>query len=146
MKYLADGVVGKAIVENGMISGIESSSIVIVGLPYSLKIVTGDVEVSSDFSNTRGNRKDIDEVYLDLWLSSGGEVRDDSGLFRRVEDFNKNRGLSRETYGGFQPRSGVFLVPVSGSSGRVKTIEIQHDDPLPFTLLAMQAQLTEGEI
>ena len=146
LKYLADGVVGVGVVENGELTGIEPSSLIIAGIPYSLELETGDVEVSSDFSNTRGNRKDIDEAYLDLWQSAGGEVRDDSGKWRRIEDFNKGRGLSRDTYGSFGIRSGVFLVPVSGSSGRVKTIRIRHDDPLPFTLLALQVQLTEGEI
>ena len=146
VKYLADGIVGEATVQGGQITGLQGCSIIIVGLPYSLQLTTGDVEVLSDFSNTRGNRKDLDELYLDLWQSVGGEVRDSSGKFRRIEDYNKGRGLSKDTYGTFGMRSGVFLVPVSGRSERVKTLEIRHDDPLPFTLLALQAQLTEGEI
>lgn len=107
--------------------------VVHVGLPYRMRIVDLPPEAPNLKGTAQGQPKRIVKAWLRLLDSLGGEV---AGLGQRREalvfrDIANDMGEAVPLFSGdkqLTPRDGW------GTSGQ---LEIVHDDPLPFTLLAV---------
>lgn len=141
VKVVADGslrdsqVVASGSVE---ITG-PAAQVVHVGLPYRLRIVDLPPEYQTREGSVQGQEKRVAKVTLRLLHAAGGAVGSPGASRREALNFRTvemDLGESVPLFTGDLP---VAAFARWGSDGQV---EIIHDEPLPFTLLAIVKEVT----
>jgi len=135
---LGDGFVQSGLeVSSGAITLTTAVEEATVGLPYTMVMEALDIEAGAQGGTARGQRKRISEIYLELYRSMGGRVGRDSShmsdiLYRTTDDPM-----------GTTPDLKTDLVRIGFDGGWVDStsIRIEHDDPLPFTVLGIVAEM-----
>ena len=104
-----------------------------VGLGYTSKLITLPLNAPAATGTTQGKTKRISEVLLRLYKSLGGQIG--------PSETNLERMLTRS---GLSPmdaspplETGDRILNFNGSHERQAKITIIHDEPLPFTLVAI---------
>lgn len=112
-----------------------------IGLSYTAKAVTQDLDGGAQAGTSQSRMKRISQVYARVYGSLGGKVGKKDGtledmLYRDVDDV---MGSSPDLY------SGLIETDVEIGHDREAILEFQHDDPLPFFLTAIVAEMnTQG--
>jgi len=128
VKVLVNGVVhadrvvnisGEITLSTSYASGTE----VIVGLPYTSKFRTKDIEAGGDFGSAQGAIQRIDRVDVRMYKSQKGSYGKESGT---LDDFE---------YEDSTLFTGIKKIFPTNSPDENTQIEIQHDDPVPFNIL-----------
>ena len=123
-------------VENGTVTLDFAASRVVVGLPYEAEISPMPFEFETDNGLSLLRKKSIGTVRLRVYNSVGGMVRcgDDSWqeiYSRDVLDDSMDMALS--------PKSEVIKLNMISGASESMTIEVLHNDPLPFNLVSIAA-------
>lgn len=108
-----------------------------IGYGYTARLVTQDLDAGAQAGASQSRMKRVSQVYLRLLGSLGGQVGKQDGtlediLYRGPDDL---LGSTPDLY------SGLKEVDVEIGHGREAMIEIRHDDPLPFFVTAIVAEL-----
>lgn len=112
-----------------------------IGLAYTGKVVTQDLDGGAQAGSAQSRMKRVSQVYARVYGSLGGKVGKKDGtlddlLYRDVDDV---MGSSPDLY------SGLIETDVEVGHDREAILEFQHDDPLPFFITAIVAELnTQG--
>lgn len=130
VKVLADGVVeNDKTVSSGQITldaTYNSGTVIVVGLPYTSTLKTLDIEAGGDFGSSQGNRQRIDRVALRMFKAQKGQYR------------NQNASSSFDLeYDDDLVFTGIKRVDFEITPDMDNQVVIEHDDPVPFTLLSM---------
>jgi len=132
VKVFADGVVQiDKTVSSGAIS-IVSASKVQVGLGYDARVQTMRLESGAADGTAQGRRKRVQQILLRVDNSSQSVSY--GANFDKMDSWDMGTG---DTYSGDSPS---FTMP--GGYEREGRISIQHEDPTPFTLVAIMPQLS----
>lgn len=103
-----------------------SGTKIIVGLPYTAKFKSLDINSGADFGSSDGNRQRNDRVAIRLYNSQGGDygTPDQSTLFPiEYDDTSLFTGIKR-----------LFIDQTAEMESKVY---IEHSDPTPFNILSM---------
>ena len=131
LKVLVDNVIhADLVVSGGEITLSEakpSGTIIIAGLQYVSKIRTVDLEVGGDFGTSQGVFSKVDRIMVNLYKSLGGKYGiENADNFDDIE-------YSDNTV----PFTGKKRINISSIPTKEMKVEIQHDTPVPFTLLGI---------
>jgi len=109
-----------------MSAAVPAGTVVVVGLRYTSRLKSLDIEAGADFGTSDGNRQRIDRLALRLFKSQGGDYG------------NENQStLFKIEYDGNDVFTGLKRVDFEISPDMDNQILIQHDDPVPFNLLSV---------
>ncbi|MGD9916326.1 MAG: hypothetical protein AB7S80_19805 [Rhizobiaceae bacterium] len=139
MDALADGYkVSNLAVTNGSISLDEAASLVHVGLKYKTIIESLDFEAGAAAGTAKSRKKRITNVFLDVYRSLGGkygysEAKQYDILYRVPGDLV---GSSPDL------KTGLVRCSFPNRWERNAKVRVEHDDPYPFTLLGLVAEMT----
>lgn len=134
---IADGGLHKPVtVIDGKIELENVASQIIVGIPYTTKIVTLTPEIQAQAGSIQGARLNIGKVRLRLLNTIGAKVNDEPIQFR---EFGAN-ALDR-----LEPFTGEHELSQLGWGDGNAEMTIEHDDPLPFHLIAVIYDLAVGQ-
>jgi hypothetical protein len=111
-----------------------AAQVVHVGLPYRMRIVDLPPEYQTRQGSAQGQQKRVVKVRLRLLDAAGGEVGSPGLTTRERLNFRDVEMAVGTAVPLFTGDRGVSAYARWGESGQV---EILHDDPLPFTLLAI---------
>ena len=142
LAILADGaVVTPSLVTGGTVSLAAPAARVQAGLAYDAGITTLPVEAGADQGSAQGRRKRIHRLVLRLWRSQGlkagtREGRLDTIPFRSSADA---MDTPPPLY------TGDMRIALPGGWNREGRVVLEHDTPLPLTVLAAMAQLATHE-
>jgi hypothetical protein len=115
-----------------------AARVVHVGLPYRLRIVDLPPEYQTREGSAQGQEKRVVKVTLRLLHAAGGAVGSPGSTRRESLNFRTVEMDMGEAVPLFTGDRSVAAFARWGSDGQV---EIIHDDPLPFTLLAIIKEL-----
>ena len=111
-----------------------AAQVVHVGLPYRLRIVDLPPEYPTQQGASAGQKKRVVRVTLRLLDAAGGEVGSPGLASRERLNF---RDIEMETSAAVPLFTGDRDVSTFARWSTAGQVEIIHDDPLPFTLLAI---------
>ena len=120
-------------VSSGSITLETRASIVHVGLPYISKIVTLSLEAGADVGTAQSRTKRIHEVFVRLYRSLGVKVGPEGGTLEIVP-FRDSSDLMDRPPALF---TGEKRVPYPRGFETKDHIQVQQDQPLPMTILAL---------
>ena len=134
VKILADGAThANKTVSSGQIVLDRATTKCHVGLGYTSKLVTLPLDAAMAAGTAQGKTKRISEVLLRLYKSLGGQIGPDEN--------NLERMLTRS---GLSPmdsspplETGDRILNFNGPHERQAKVTVIHDEPLPFTLVAI---------
>ena len=132
VKVFADGVVQFDRTVSGGAISITSASKVQVGLGYDARVQTMRLESGAADGTAQGRRKRVQQILLRVDNSSQSVSY--GANFDKMDSWDMGAGA---TYSGDSPS---FTMP--GGYEREGRISIQHQDPTPFTLVAIMPQLS----
>ena len=132
VKVFADGVVQLDKTVSGGAISITSASKVQVGLGYDARVQTMRLESGAADGTAQGRRKRVQQILLRVDNSSQSVSY--GANFDKMDSWDMGAGA---TYSGDSPS---FTMP--GGYEREGRISIQHQDPTPFTLVAIMPQLS----
>jgi hypothetical protein len=138
VSVLADGATHpQRTVTGGEISLQVTASMVHVGLPFTAKLATMDLEAGARDGTSQGKMKRVHKATIRLDRTLGGkagpsETRLDTLQFR---DASVPMGSPPPLFTGDKP------VPWPGGSDKVARVWFVHDDPTPCTVVAIFPQL-----
>jgi len=131
------------VADNGEITLDRPAQSVLAGVPIATTIRSLPVEVQLQTGSSAGLRKAANQITLDLTASAGGKVRAIVDGERRP--WEPLQATGRAVPGAPQPlRHGSVMVPLDAGSGRIVSIEVQHDEAMPFTLAGWTPSLKAG--
>jgi len=120
-------------VSSGQISLDWTTTRAHVGLGYTSKLTTLPLDAPATTGTTQGKTKRISEVLLRVYKSLGGQIGPNEDNLERI--------LTRS---GLNPmdtspplETGDKIINFNGPHERQAKITVVHDDPLPFTLVAI---------
>lgn len=142
---LADGVkVKDLVVTNGIVTLRNAASNIIIGLRYTAFAEIARIEAGAMDGTAQGKTKRIHSVVLHAWDSAGGEIGrydEDQGEFKYVP-------VEYEYYSDEMEDASTRLqtlmskpMKMPNGYGTRGTVIFQHDDPLPFNVIALMPQL-----
>ena len=136
VSVVGDGVrLNDALVTNGQLTLSDDSCVVHAGFPYTSKFISQRPNSGAADGTAQGKNKRVDRIVLRLWKSLGGKYAAensqhlDSIIYRSPED-EMDAGL--ELYTG-----DTEILPLPSGYSQDGKIVVQHDEPLPFTLVAI---------
>ena len=142
VNVLADGAVliGLKVAEDGSLDLGRPVSTALIGLPYETRVQTLPVAMAlQDGSASRGHVKNVNEVWLRLFRSSGVSVGPDFTRLTPLKARHRERvGVAPEL------KTGEFNVTTRGSWAPDGSICISQKDPLPFTLVTLSSEVEIG--
>lgn len=133
---LADGIkVARKTVASGSITLDAAASVVQVGLPYTSKLQPLDLQGGSEEGVSQGKTKRIHKLALYFYNSFGGKIGSDANNTERIF-------LKEETTNGTTTAPTLFSglkndFNFRGNWQLEGQVYIEHDDPLPFTVLSI---------
>lgn len=139
VKILNNGNVEEQTVSTtGSITLDEPTTKAHIGYSYTGKLVTQDLDGGAQAGASQSRMKRVSQVYLRVYGSLGGTAGKygktlEDIPYRTVDDV---MGSTPDLY------SGLLEVDVEIGHDREAILEIQHDDPLPFFLTAIVAELS----
>jgi hypothetical protein len=140
VNILADGAVHpQRVVTSGSITLDQAASKVQIGLPIAADLQTLPMAAQIDSSFGQGRYKNVNKVWLRVYLSSGIFVGPDA------DNLTEAKQRTTEPYG--SPPSlkseeiQILLTPSWGDSGQ---IFVRQSDPLPLTVVSMTAEIALG--
>jgi len=129
VKVLADGILqADQTVTGGNITIDTAAEEIIVGLSYTAKLNTLDLEAGADSETSKGNKQRIDRVALNLFNSFGGKM---GGKASKIHTLKYRTTASNPLY------TGILTQTIPADTGEDSRVYLEHSDPLPFTVLAM---------
>ena len=135
---LGDGAVFPPVVvdSSGQITIASVAHTVVAGLPYVMDLTPESVEIPGNV--TLGAKRRISKVSLRLYRTLGGKAGADEGTLQEI------RFRSTEVPFGSPPElyTGMIDLPIDDSSGQEQSVVLLHDQPLPFTVLAIIYDIT----
>ena len=132
VKVFADGVVQFDRTVSGGAISITSASKVQVGLGYDARVQTMRLESGAADGTAQGRRKRVQQILLRVDNSSQSVSY--GANFDKMDSWDMG---AQRVYSGDSPS---FTMP--GGYEREGRISIQHQDPTPFTLVAIMPQLS----
>jgi hypothetical protein len=135
---LADGIVQdqQIVASDGSISLSTAASKVQVGLPYTSQLQPLDLQGGSREGTSQGKEKRIHGVSLYLYNSLGGKIGMDSDNADRI--FLKQEKASETVGTAMNPFTGIKSdFNYRGNWQKEAHVYIEHDDPLPLTVLSI---------
>jgi len=150
VSILADGYVldNQVVDANGEITLATAASKVVVGLPYTSKLTTLDLQFNFQNGTTKGKKIKIPEINLDFY-STGSGVKfgpDDDHLIEL--DFSQSSDPAGEPtplFSGIWPRQERGM-PFVGNWQKEISVTLTQDKPLPFVLRSIIPKvIIEGE-
>lgn len=132
-----DFVQGPYTVASGSITLAQAVEVATVGLAYTMVVETLELEAGAQAGSARGQRKRINDVFFEVYRSMGGTfgrdaANQDAILYRTTDDpMGQLPGL----------KSGLIKAGFDSGWSDDPRVRIEHADPLPFTLLALVAEM-----
>ena len=126
------------IVSNDGTITIDSASNVVVGLKYKSIIESLDIDVGGDYGSSHASTRSMGEVYLNLYRSLGGSVGLDASSLADLTYRSEIDGPMQtepDIYTGF------ISADVNSKYRREAKIRIETEDPYPFTVLSITAEV-----
>lgn len=135
---LADGAVqGRRVVQSGAITLERPAGAGVVGLPKRWHVRLLPIEITGPRGITKGELKQAQRILLDVVHAAGGRLRVNGGQWEPLMPTGGSPlGVPVAL------RSGLIVVTPPCPSDRELVIEIEGDDPLPFTLTGVTADLS----
>ena len=138
VKILANGAAhADKVVSSGQITLDRTTTKAQVGLGYTSTLVTLPLEVTTPTGTSQGKKKRISQLLLRFYQSLGGRFGPDEDTLERI--------LTRS---GLDPmdaspplETGDRILSFDGPHDTQAKLAIVHDEPLPFTLLAIGPRL-----
>tara|TARA_R100000664_G_C2757720_1_gene146107 strand:- start:1628 stop:4363 length:2736 start_codon:yes stop_codon:yes gene_type:complete len=138
VSILGDGAVQPSkTVSSGAITLSTSASIVHVGLPYTSKLVTLNIEAGSQDGTAQSKTKRINELTVRLYRSLGMSAGPEGGTLDVVPFRDSSDAMDVAT----ALFTGDKSLPYPKGYETSANIEIQQTDPLPQTVLALITKL-----
>ena len=138
VNILADGAKHpQRVVSSGAITLQSAASKVHVGLPYTSKLKNMRIEAGSASGTAQGKPKRIGPLFLRLYQSMGGKIGPDENHLETLQ-FRTSTDAMDTAVPLF---TGDKQVSFPGGWSRDGQILIVHDDPLPFTVLGIIADV-----
>lgn len=132
---VADGVeYDTQIVSVGQISISPAASVVQVGLPYTSKLVTMKPVINTEKGTSAGLVKNWAEIYVSVYETSGLTINDEVIDFR-PEGLALGEEIPLKT-------DDIKVEQLGWGDGR---ITVEHDSPLPCTILGIFGELEIGD-
>ena len=132
VKVFADGLVQDEMIVFGGAISITSASKVQVGLGYNARLQTMRLESGAADGTAQGRRKRVQQILL--------RVDNSSQSVSYGANFDKMDSWDMGDQGTYSGDSPSFTMP--GGYEREGRISIRHQDPTPFTLVAIMPQLS----
>jgi len=109
---------------------------VVAGLPYAMEIIPESVEIPGNV--TLGAKRRISRVFFRLYKTLGGFVGAGYDTLQEI------RYRETDVPFGSPPAlyTGIKDLPINDSSGEEQSVVLYHDQPLPFTVLAIVFDIT----
>ena len=139
---LADGAQqARRTVVGGRVELAAAASTIQLGLPISSVLTTLNIEPATADGHPRGRRKSVDAIYLWLVQSLGGSVAFEGQRGQRLAFRSADHPMdsSPPLY------TGVKRVVRPATGDQELRLSIMHDDPLPFTLSALEMRATVND-
>ena len=138
VQILADGAAHPdKTVSSGQIVLDRNASKVQVGLKYTSTLITLPIEVATPTGTSQGKKKRIAQLLVRLYSSLGGKFGQDSN--------NLDRFLYRSGQDPMDASPPLFtgdkIVSINAEHSTQAKYTIVHDEPLPFTLVALGPRL-----
>ena len=138
VQILGDGAVfpNQTVDGSGQVTLPSRVNTVIAGLPYGMNITPQSVEIPGNV--TLGAKRRISKVSMRLYKTLGGYVGAENGESQEL------RFRSTEVPFGSPPAlyTGIVDLPIDDSSGQEQSVVLTHNQPLPFTVLAIIYDIT----
>jgi hypothetical protein len=141
---LVDGAkqMGKTVSATGTISLDPAGSVVHVGKRISMAVETLDLEAGAASGTAKGKNKRISKLYPEVYRSLGGRIGPDADTMTDIEYRTPASvfGQAPSLYTGI-----IDFPDFEGGWEREARIRFEHDEPYPFTLLGITADInTQG--
>jgi len=134
--YLFDPIT----VSSGSITLPQASKIVVVGLPYTMRIEQPNIESQTNTGTLQGREKAVTTIILRLTNSFGGEVGpDESTLNELIYDVDRMQLGENVLFSG-----DLLSTMAAGGFNKNGRVFIKHETPYPFTLSAIVRGVTFG--
>lgn len=127
-------------VKNGKITIDQASKVIVVGLPYMMKLELPNIEMQTRDGTMQGREKVVTHAMFRLTQSFGGEAGpDETTLDEMIYDVGRLELGENVLYSGDL----IVTLPAGGfnKNGRVF---LRHDKPYPFTVSAIIRAVTFG--
>ena len=127
-------------VTNGKITLDQASKVIVVGLPYTMKLELPNIEIQTRDGTMQGRVKAVTHAMFRLTQSFGGEAGpDETTLDEMIYDVGRLELGENVLYSGDL----IVTLPAGGfnKNGRVF---LRHDKPYPFTVSAIIRAVTFG--
>lgn len=127
-------------VTNGKITLDQASKVIVVGLPYTMKLELPNIEIQTRDGTMQGREKAVTHAIFRLTQSFGGEAGpNDDTLDEMIYDVGRLELGENVLYSGDL----IVTLPAGGfnKNGRVF---LRHDKPYPFTVSAIIRAVTFG--
>ena len=127
-------------VTNGKITLDQASKVIVVGLPYTMKLELPNIEIQTRDGTMQGRVKAVTHAMFRLTQSFGGEAGpDETTLDEMIYDVGRLELGENVLYSGDL----IVTLPAGGfnKNGRVF---LRHDKPYPFTVSAIVRGVTIG--
>lgn len=140
VSVLADGyVVPGKVVSGGQVVLSRAASNVIIGLPYTSRLETLDLDLSGDQGSNQGRRQNVSQLVIRMLESRGAWAGPSADKlfevpFRRFENYTEPVALF----------TGDKAVSISPEWKRASRVVIEQRYPLPLTILALMAEVNVG--
>lgn len=143
VKILSDGATNPMqVVQNGKVSFSHHSYLVQVGLPYLSRMQTPDYDVGSELGSSLGQNARIASMTVRFYQTAGGRYylgNEESPHTIIDRALHTPLGESGSLVTGLKTLHGM------GGFNQVKRVIIETDDPLPMTILSINARVQEYE-
>lgn len=143
---LADGaVLPTQTVTNGKVTLANAASKILIGLAYSAKLQTMRIEAGSADGTAQAKKKRIHSLVLRVLDTRGGKAGPSFAAIQTIPELNAR--LPSTPMGTASPlKTGdTEKIIFEGGYETDGHICIQHDDPLPMTVVAMMPQLQTND-
>lgn len=138
VSVVADGIpIGEFTVSGGEVVLSRTASTVMIGLPYTMRLVMLTPEVQTQAGTAQGNAVSISEVSVRVLNSVGMKVNGQYIEFRKFGVGVLDSPIA--------PYSGYKKLPLLGWGDGEAELVIEHEQPLPFTLLSVIRKVTVNE-
>lgn len=128
---------GTAVVSaDGTLTLPRPARVVLIGLPYTLRILPLPLETRVQWGQTLGQFKTANRIVVDVTASAGGRVRIVGAPWEPIQQTGPLAA------GAPTPLlHGARRLMVNGGSAQEVLVEIEHDDALPFTFAGLSPAL-----
>jgi hypothetical protein len=138
VQILADGATHPdKTVSSAQITLDRAASVVHVGLKYTSTIRTLPIEVPTPTGTSQGKTKRISQLLIRVYMSLGGQYGPDASTLDRI----LYRSGSTPMDSSPPLHTGDKILSFNGKYDTLAQYSIVHDEPLPFTLLAISPRL-----